>query len=384
MVNTNSLLALLALGNGALALGPPPPDAQVTCSTRLGSKSTRNVPTYTSTTTNTVTLIIKVTTTPIVTVTPPARTKTVKKWSSTTVTVTGPTTTDVATITLTSTSYVTTTNVITETQTETKDITSTTTPTSTLPAPAGFTPVSQEPGYVPKVKARDETLDARAGGSIRCKSRPRGGPPSFYPPLYPQCVDCLKVVKPSVIKTVTYTAKPCTVTLRLKTQTITSTIVQTCTSTLFPPEITSAVTIPASTVITTSTDLTYVTTSTVTNTISIVAPTATFYAACGPENLVSTANDGVNIGQITTNTAYINTVNSIHDAYSCCVDCFNTPNCRSAFNIGSICYHTTPVNNVCTPGQSNGNIFRTNTNNNTPVIVSNGPCGLLGNGGMSL
>ncbi|UKZ77071.1 hypothetical protein TrVFT333_004789 [Trichoderma virens FT-333] len=392
MVKVNSVVSLLALSSNAFAFGQPNRQPHrlpiveefVTCSTKLGPQANRHVETHWNYKTRTVTYTERFTTTPHPTVTPTkTKTKTVTTVIKTVTT--EPAYTDVATVTSTSTSFFTTTNIVTETDTETNTVTTTTTPTTTIAAPAGFTPISQEPGFVPKIKGRSANSLIERGNTLQC--RPGKGGPSFYPPLHPQSVTCTKVIEPIVIKRVTYTAKACTITARPKTKTVTTTVSQTHTETEWPCDVTSTVTVPATTVITSSTDSTTTTTTTATTTESTVAPQQTLQAACGPENLITTANGGNGISSVSSSgTGGFLPVSGTHSAYDCCVACFNsaTP-CRGALSFSSgSCFLVVATDGVCHANQFTGDVqFGTSTGPSSGAYVSNGPCGMLANGGMN-
>lgn len=164
--------------------------------------------------------------------------------------------------------YATATNVVTQTVITTVDTTIVTTPTTTIPAPADFTPVSQNQDYVAKVKARSaKNLLERGKEVVQYSKDPKGGH-SFYPPLHPQSVTCNKLVEPVVYKRVTVTAKPFTVTAIPKTKTLSTTITKTHTNTVWPAEITSTITFGTAITVTSTIDSTttnYITASSKTN-----------------------------------------------------------------------------------------------------------------------
>ncbi|KAL6867050.1 hypothetical protein J3F83DRAFT_715320 [Trichoderma novae-zelandiae] len=387
MVKINSAVSLLALGSGACAFGfghQPnryPVEEYVTCSTRLGPQVNHRVQTHWDYRTRTVTFTEKFTTTPHPTVTP-TQTKTKTITSVVHTVTTEPTSTDVATITSTSTSYTTTTNIVTETDTETDTATSTTTPTTTIPAPADFTPISQEPGFVPRIKGRAaNSLLERSRDTLQCKGGPQG--PTFWPPLHPQSVSCTKFIEPIVVKRVTYTATPHTRTARPKTKTVTTTLQQTQTDTVYPCDVTSTVTASATTVVTTATDSTTTTTTTSTTTEVVVAPQQTFQAVCGPSNLLSTANGGGGVSSVSTSQPgnFVPVSGSL-TPYDCCVSCFNTAACRGSLSFASgLCFLVVGSDGVCHANQFSGiDQFQT-THGSSGTTVSNGPCGLLANGG---
>ncbi|KAL7791493.1 hypothetical protein V8C37DRAFT_402807 [Trichoderma ceciliae] len=387
MVKVNSVVSLLALSSNAFAFGHQPGrqhvEEYVTCSTKLGPNVNHHIQTHWNYKTKTVTYTEKFTTTPHTTVTP-TKTKTKSVTDIVKTVNTEPIITDVATTTVTSTSYFTTINIVTETDTATTDTTTTTTPTTTISAPADFTPISKEPGYVARLKGRSvNSLLGRGKGSLECKKGPDG--PAFWPPLHPQLVICTKIVEPIVIKRVTYTAKACTRTARPKTKTVTTTIKQTHTKTVWPCDVTSTVTASTSIVITSSTDSTTTTTTTSTTTVSTVAPLQTFLAVCGPDNLITSANGGNGVATvITQQPGNFLPVSGITSPYECCVACFNTAACRGSLTFSSsTCFLIVGTDGVCHANQFNGvDQFQTEAGVGA-TTVSNGPCGLLANGGNS-
>ncbi|PTB66228.1 hypothetical protein BBK36DRAFT_1168848 [Trichoderma citrinoviride] len=389
MVKINSVVSLLALGSGALAFGHQPNrypvEEYVTCSTKLGPQVNRHVQTHWNYKTRTVTFTERYTTTPHPTVTP-TKTKTKTITSVVHTVTTEPTVTDVATITSTIMSYSTTTNIVTEIDTETDTTTVTTTPTTTIPAPADFTPIAQEPGFVPRIKGRSAAAAANSllerGNSLQCKGGPGG--PVFWPPMHPQSVTCTKFIEPIVVKRVTYTARACTRTARPKTKTVTTTLKQTQTETVFPADVTSTVMTSTTSIVVTATDSTTTTTTTTTATESVVAPQETFQAVCGPENLIYTANGGNGIAGVSTRApGNFIPVSGTQTPYDCCTACFSTAACRgSLFYASGSCYLVVGTDGVCHANQFVGiDAFQTLNGASTGTTVSNGPCGMLANGG---
>ncbi|KAL7903040.1 hypothetical protein HDV63DRAFT_412172 [Trichoderma sp. SZMC 28014] len=380
MVKVNSVVSLLALGSGALAFER---NAQrglveefITCTTELGPKSTNHVPTNWHYKTKTLTYTEKVTVTPHPVVTP---TKTATKTFTHTVStvLSEPTPTDVLSTTLTRTKYATATNVVTQTDITTVDTTITTTPTTTIPAPADFTPVSQNQDYVAKVKARSaKNLLERGKEVVQCKKNPKGGH-SFYPPLYPQSVTCNKLVEPVVYKRVTVTAKPSTITAVPTTKTLSTTVTTTHTNTVWPADITSTITFGTSVTVTSTIDSTTTNYITASNTYSAVAPEQTFNAVCGADNIISSANGGGDISIQATAPDYLSLA-SATDSYSCCMACQDTAACRGSFFYPGGCYLVVNRDGVCNANQFQAGSGYFNEQG-TIGSVSNGPCGLLSN-----
>lgn len=123
---------------------------------------------------------------------------------------------------------------------------------------------------------------------------------------------------------------------------------------------------------TTTTTTAYV--STVTNTI--LAPSATFYAACADDNLLSNdPDDGGNLcdAYASDSTVVVNT----DSAYDCCVACQQNSNCGGAlFTVAdSTCLIDQP-SGTCDPTSGGINIYGCGDN---PVryIAIDGNCGAV-------
>jgi len=174
----------------------------------------------------------------------------------------------------------------TGTETDTSVVTSTTATTtieilSTVPTPAGFTPVSQEQGYVPKNR-RDgsEDLDPRAAapqGVIK-KTYKRGSA-VHSPAVYPTYVSCVKVIESILTRTVTllYCAATRTTTLPVRVSSRTTTVTKTVTITSTRPHATS---------IATSSETTTISVTKTTSTTSDVISTCTSLSSLTPFRLL--------------------------------------------------------------------------------------------------
>ncbi|KAI1318537.1 hypothetical protein F5Y16DRAFT_391825 [Xylariaceae sp. FL0255] len=363
----------LALAGEAIAT-----TTALTCITQYGLWPVRGkLVTNTHVVTKTAVVTRTSTKTPTVTVTASPVTSKVTTTTSITTSVIGVATTDTATITTTSTATATETDTETDTTTTTVTTTSTVTTQSTVPAPAGFTGVAEGGGYNPK-KAREarpkpDSLDRRSPGLLVANQN-----------LYPECVECTLQVTTTKTTTVTTTAKPSTKTLPGTTATSTTTVSTTSTSTVFPPDVTSTVTstvATTSTVTTTSTTLsTGTTTTTATETLYT---TPAYYAACGPDNIVASANGGNAIdtfsyGEPAISAVYVNT------AYDCCVACFNsvTP-CFAAVYYGGECDLVQSTTATCAAGVPYGGYYETDSSDpgDDGFVVLNGPCGSLTDNG---
>ena len=277
-----TILSLLALfGNLATASS----FSTQLCTTKVGTKSIKPVPSTTYALTITLTTTARVTSTPVTTTTPRAVTTTVSTTKVVTVTTTAPTNTGTITTTVTSedralglsnhhwrepfidTGTTTTTSTSTEIDTETASTTTTNNGgTSTVDAPPGFTAIMQEPGYVPKVKVREALgVVARAAAPSQIVVKGTGKSCTISPQLYPTSVICGRLVETVTTKTTTTTAKTtATITAATPTSTVTSTITSTSTSTVYPATVTSTATATVSTTLTSSTATTTTTTTTTT------------------------------------------------------------------------------------------------------------------------
>ncbi|KAL8792144.1 MAG: hypothetical protein Q9195_005240 [Heterodermia aff. obscurata] len=153
--------------------------SQQLCTTKEGTKSVKPVPSTTYALTITLTKGVLITSTPSTTITPKPVTTTVSTTNVVTQTTTAPANTDTVTVTTTET-IDTDTDTITATTTQTATATATATTTiagtTTVPPPAGFTAITQEPGYVPKIKEREVLgLAARAAAPSQIVAKLKNG-----------------------------------------------------------------------------------------------------------------------------------------------------------------------------------------------------------------
>ncbi|KAI4233255.1 MAG: hypothetical protein LQ352_008270 [Teloschistes flavicans] len=336
---------------------------QQLCTTKVGTKSVKPVPSTTYALTVTLTKNIIVTSTPLTTITPKAVTSTITTSVATTVIVTGPPNTDTLTITQTDTATSTITGTSTATATETASTTTTLDPsTSTVPPPAGFTPIRNEPGFVPKIKAREAlglAVRAAAPSQIVAKCHP-GKPVTLTPQLYPTSVICGALVETITTKATTKTASTTsTITAATPTSYVYSTVTYTSTSTIIPAPVTS--------------------------TISATGTATTTYAACGPTNIATTANGGHSISEVDGGVGNSASFVSVDSAYSCCVACItSSDNCRGFVYIGISGFECELINgNTCDPGVAFGGLqFKTDSSATDPGLpVGNGRCGIVQDGG---
>lgn len=116
------------------------------------------------------------------------------------------------------------------------------------------------------------------------------------------------------------------------------------------------------------------------DTETATGPTYTAYAACGSDNIVTTANGGQGINLFNYNTA--NTLGSSSgrtSAYDCCVLCQKTTNCIfSAFfpppDQRGCAFVTS---GTCVPNSAQGTYFQTSSQHSLAgaIVLSNGLCG---------
>ncbi|KAL8786152.1 MAG: hypothetical protein Q9195_008323 [Heterodermia aff. obscurata] len=364
--------------------------SQQLCTTKQGTKSVKPVPSTTYALTITLTKTVLITSTPSTTTTPKAVTSTVSTTNVVTQTTTAPANTNTVTITTTN---ITGTETITGTTTQTTTATATTTTTvsstSTVPPPAGFTPITQEIGYVPKIKEREVLgLAARAASSSQIVAKLKNGKCTVSPTLYPTSVICGQLSETITTKTTTKTASTTrTITAGTPTSTVTSTFTSTSTSTFVPPAVTSTVTASATVTTTTSTDTTVLVTQTTTSTVTVSNPAATSYAACSSANLITNANGGHTIDEVDGGVGNSASFVSVGSSYDCCVACItSTDNCRGFVYIGISGFECELITGTtCDPGVSfGGTQFKTNPTSTDPGLpIGNGACGNIANGGVN-
>lgn len=268
-----------------------------------------------------------------------------------------------------------------------------TTQTITVPTSAGFVPVASGMGY-PGAKKREAhpnnrfDLDARAVSSSLSKSasttlaviQAQSGVP-MVSGSYPTTVSCETIFEifttlqttVTGTSTATITAPPFTATVYVMNNiTSTSTLIpeDARVSTIFIDEIAVSTTIVE----------TETFTSTVSNIVTVAAPSATYYAACAPNNIVGTAN-GASFGamQISGTVQPRFYYAHLNSAYDCCVACQTTNNCAGASYVDGTC-SVYPIGGTagtsggtCNPKVFFGDYFP--YSGGDPQTVINGPCG---------
>ncbi|KAF4949570.1 hypothetical protein FSARC_13435, partial [Fusarium sarcochroum] len=322
----NPLIVLLALGAEALAAAPSP---SVVCASKLGTASVaaNKIPRSTTTAVQKLTVIKNFITKVNIIVVPVAKTTTVKTTTSLTSTLTaGPDTktaieTSTTVITVDSTTDHLYTDISTSTVVTTKLI------PNTIPAPAGFTSILKDPSYRAKRKRGDELQRRDKAVDIVDTSS-----------QYVQRVDCVKRVPSYSTNTVKTTIQGPRTTLKAVIKTKTSTVTEHVTETSYLPDVTDT-----STSISTSTFTSYHenalrTTITETITIETQVPDTPVYAACGSDNILTTANNGgVITGFYDRNQDFgFSILSGPTSAYECCSECQKRPECvQVIWSIGS-------------------------------------------------
>lgn len=248
--------------------------------------------------------------------------------------------------TLTSTKTDTSTVIQTSTSTFTTDTTTTTIvsqSTSTVPPPAKFTYPSPVPSPSTNKHAVIEAVLPK-GGNYPPALEPRGGSkpsgisscqmspldtPICYPAHYPTSVLCGELIEVFSTSTIVETAST-TSTVSASQSTVTSTTTTTSTSTSsYAASISTIVTktMTATSVITSPTT----TTTTVTQTATVTPATATYYAACSPQNVIAAPQGYYFVQyQYTPATKQASVQTPDNNAYDCCVACITDPYCKVA------------------------------------------------------
>ena len=110
-----------------------------------------------------------------------------------------------------------------------------------------------------------------------------------------------------------------------------------------------------------------------------IVPGPTVYAACAADNIATTANGGYAIQVISTSNGSFSRVTGVSTAVDCYVACQRSLTCRGTFLVDATCYNI--VGGTCSAGTFQGESFQTLSTRNPGFTVSNGPCGLVANGG---
>ncbi|CAF3447488.1 unnamed protein product [Fusarium graminearum] len=188
------------------------------------------------------------------------------------------------------------------------------------------------------------------------------------------------------IKTTTTVVQGPRKTVAAKTSTKVVTTTQTETSTEYPDDVTSTVTETVSPTVTNFVSVTDTSSSTETITVETIIPAAEpFYAACGANNMMVTANGGRPVPYVDMTIGFgIASVGAAQgDAYKCCTSCMQNPLCFLSFladQDGSctVLYSNT---NVCPNGQIQVGQYKSQAGSSATYHWMNGPCGYIANGG---
>ncbi|KAM0549436.1 hypothetical protein ACHAPJ_009422 [Fusarium lateritium] len=376
MVALKSVL-LLALGTEALAAS----SSDVVCQSKYGTSSiaSSKIPRATTTVKNNVTVIKKVIRKVNVVVIPRPRTTTETETVQETTTTQADPNIETATETMTDEQTKTQTRFATTTSVSTAYTTTTRYTTETVAAPAGFVPIKEYGGFVPKVKAR---AAAPAGGAAAA-ALPAGLRAGVE---YVQRIDCVKRIPSTSTNIVTSTVKGSRVTQKPKTKTKSMTSTETVTETEYPPNVTETETETVSPTVTEYEDRTQTVTETETVTVESVIPVESVYAACADSNILSTANGGNKVQDVVrtvTNNGAL--VTGPKTANQCCAECQKVPSCAMSLFIeqgaGSCWHYKIADASSCANGQLSWGTYYTRSTVTTPWKFSNGPCGKLTNEG---
>jgi len=198
----------------------------------------------------------------------------------------------------------------------------------------------------------------------------RGG--QAAPARFPAGVVCNRILRQVNPVRVTRTAGTTrTRTAAAPTTTVSTTVIST--STVMPA---AATTITITTTSSTSTTVSATVTSTFSTTTTLVQPaTATYYAACGPQNQVSQDLNGSGL-LITVDDGTANQLLAAASAYDCCVACITTLNCASSNYFPGVGDQSCELNifDTCPANQGQqGYIY--SSGGTDGLVVSNGLCG---------
>jgi hypothetical protein len=112
---------------------------------------------------------------------------------------------------------------------------------------------------------------------------------------------------------------------------------------------------------------------------------ATFYQACGNNNILRTANNDHTFRNAPTKgvSYVINFLSDIETLYDCFVACILRPDCFFAYKMVSRadCYahqSSSPAANICPNSEFRWANYYTNADNSVGYAVSDGPCGTMG------
>ncbi|KAJ1324800.1 hypothetical protein MN608_09504 [Microdochium nivale] len=316
--------------------------------------------TYGTVCTTTSTAVESTTETAVETTTPAAVTTITTETETQTTT----TTEDLIASTLTSTSTVFETNTQTDSVTET----STSTVLTTVTATPETTTVQPSPGFVPiQSKYPQQQANKRSPPAEVANAR-RG----LDSDPVPSCTSTA-----TELTTVTNTATA-TSTVEAPTPTSTGTETTTFTSTstvLVTPASSTSTVLQTDQVTTTTTVTTTETATTTSTTTDFAGPTPTYYAACGPDNILSRYNGG-NVDNTRFNSDSIQRYPGVGNGYDCCAACFADSNCYLSFYYQGVgCQKLTKRNGFTCDAATVQDSFRANSGTGISLEVYNSNCG---------
>jgi len=352
----------------------------VTCITKNGPKPVATVKTASRILTVPFYGFKFTTTTPTRVITPAPTTTTVTvTWTSVT-TLTSTQMTDTFSETITTTDTITATSTDMSSVTSSNTVTVTLSPVTTLAAPAGFQPVRSVFPNSAKRRSDNQAEDAlngsvlaeRAQGKIRLFFK--DGKAQCSPAIYPTAVTCAGIAKVTTTSTVTRTAKIKTVTASTPTSSVTTTTSSTRTTTLTPVRASTTLSFTTGTVVTETEMQASTITIFSTQTVEVVEPTSTYYAACSPENIVSKI-DGLGIASFSVSPALSFQDLNAASPYECCTSCMNTSGCAGTIYAQLIkrCFLVMQASGVCSLDAPGAGVERGTHPENW--VISNGLCG---------
>ncbi|KAM0467918.1 hypothetical protein ACHAP7_011425 [Fusarium lateritium] len=375
MVAFKSLVVLLALCTQASAMLA----TNVICASELGTVSvaSNKIPRATTTIQNKITVVKRAVRKVNFVVVPRAKTTTQIDTTKTTVkTIANP---DVETAVHTVTSDQTTTIIRRSivTSVTTSSTTTTLHSATTVGKPAGFIPIVEGGGYVAKRKCR-AALEDKIDRAI-----------DFSESSYVQRVDCTKRIPCTSVQTTTTTIQGPRKTLPAKMVIKKSTTTKTIIETEYSATVVGTDIITVYPTIAEYNDIKETSIFTVIVTVQSIVPREAVYEVFGANNIISSANGGHGFS------GYHGTGPSFHSDYIaeavtarlCCEACMTHPNClHIVFSSEECLLYLARADDACPNGQVPSNYFTTST---SPVseedgwTMSNGPCGVVGNGGDS-
>jgi hypothetical protein len=355
----------------------------VTCITKNGPKPVATVKTTSRILTVPFYGFRFTTTTPTRVTTPAPTTTTVTvTWTSVS-TLTSTQETDTFSETITTTDTITTTSTDLTSVTSSNTVTVTLSPVTTLAAPVGFQPVRASIPNSVKRRSDNQSKDASNGSSLEKRAEGeitlffKDGKAQCSPPVYPTAVTCAGIAKVITKSTITRTAKTKTVTASKPTSSVTTTTSFIRTTTLTPVRASTTLSFTTGTVITETQLQATTTTFSATQTVEVVQPSSTYYAACSSDNIISKVN-----GAFISNISYKGGIGGqslqslvTTSPYECCASCMSAPGCSGSMYLqkGSRCFLLIQPPGLCSLDAIAGQVL--GQGQAEAYIVSNGLCG---------